>query len=417
MSLSSLVFRAHSTSRYSVAALLGAIQSDSRLSELVLEAPLRNFEDTVSKCSKTGRTAVAFSVMSTQEGRIREEVRRLRVDSGKELILIAGGPHASARPADLLDIGFDYVIVGEGERALSELLFRLMNDTNPEGIQGVISKETIEHPLPQTLPRIALDDYPPYALEMNVVGPIEVTRGCPYACKFCCTPFLTGGRVRHRSTESVVHWLNRAVKERGFRRTWFLSPNALCYGGKGRTLEAEKLERLLAASTAIEGLEEVFFGSFPSEVRPDFVTNDVLEMMRHFVANDTLQIGVQAGSDHVLKMSNRGHTVEEGMNAVRAALDNSFIPHVDMIFGLPGERESDLRASLDLCHSLDEMGATVHGHVFMPLPGSAFENMPAGILNQETRRVLGEMARRGVLTGSWSNQETLAKELASRQDK
>ncbi|UCE11673.1 MAG: TIGR04013 family B12-binding domain/radical SAM domain-containing protein [Candidatus Thorarchaeota archaeon] len=417
MSLTSLVFRAHPTSRYSVAALLGAIQSDSRLSELILKAPLRNFESVVRNHFKAGRTAAAFSVMSTHQARVQEEVRRLREICGEDLILIAGGPHASARPKDLLDCGFDYVIIGEGEQSLNDLLVKLMNDADPERVQGVVSKRTTEYPLPRSLPRILLDDYPPFALDMNVVGPVEVTRGCPYACKFCSTPFLTGGRVRHRSTKTVVHWLKRAVEERGFMRTWFLSPNALCYGGKGRTLEVEKLEGLLSASTAIEGLEEVFFGSFPSEVRPDFVTKTVLEMIRQYVANDSLQIGMQAGSDHVLELSNRGHSVEEGMNAVRLALDSGFIPHVDMIFGLPGERDSDLRASLDLCHSLDEMGASVHGHVFMPLPGSAFENMPAGVLNQETRKELGEMSRRGVLTGSWSNQEKLARDLESKQER
>jgi radical SAM superfamily enzyme YgiQ (UPF0313 family) len=192
-----------------------------------------------------------------------------------------------------------------------------------------------------------------------------------------------------------------------------LSPNALCYGGRGREAIPEKLEQLLRGATSIDGLDEVFFGAFPSEVRPEFVTDDLLKMMREYVSNKTLQIGLQSGSNRVLEISNRHHTVEEGLDAVRTALDCEFIPHVDMIFGLPGEEQKDVDTSVELCHSLVEMGARVHGHVFMPLPGSAFEDMPPGTLDSETRRVLGELSRKKQLTGSWSAQEDWAEKLAN----
>jgi B12-binding domain/radical SAM domain protein len=220
--------------------------------------------------------------------------------------------------------------------------------------------------------------------------------------------------VRHRSIESVINWLKLAVERSGFERTWFLSPNALCYGGHGRRAEPEKLEELLKAATSIDGLEEVYFGSFPSEVRPEFVTKSILEMLRNYVANDTLQIGLQSSSNRVLKLVNRHHTVEQGMDAVRTALETGFIPHVDMIFGLPGETKEELHASVELCHELVEMGAKTHGHVFMPLPGSAYEDSQPGKLDSESRRQLGELSRRKDMTGSWSTQEGIAEYLWSQ---
>ncbi|MFW9845697.1 MAG: radical SAM protein [Candidatus Thorarchaeota archaeon] len=174
----------------------------------------------------------------------------------------------------------------------------------------------------------------------------------------------------------------------------------------------DKLERLLKSASSVEGLEEVFFGAFPSEVRPEFVSKPILEMMRSYVANDTLQIGLQSASDRVLELSNRHHTVQEGLDAINIALDCGFVPHVDMLFGLPGESEKELGASIDVCQALSNLGAKVHGHVFMPLPGSAFENMPPGRLDQDSRGKLGELSRKGILTGSWSTQETMAQRLA-----
>ncbi|MFX1543863.1 MAG: TIGR04013 family B12-binding domain/radical SAM domain-containing protein [Promethearchaeota archaeon] len=408
-----LIFRTHSSSRYSVAALLGSIETDHRLTDLEMSAPLDLSNNMIQREVEQGQVIIAQSVMSTQIDRVYHETRRIKDRFGDSVVLIGGGPHASARPNELLRAGFDFVVVGEGEKVFRDLMFCLINDDEPTKIDGVVIEESVSIPKPRNRPKVSLDEYPPFALGMNILGPVEVTRGCPFACKFCCTPFLSGGGVRHRSVESVVYWLEQAVKRRGFRRTWFLSPNALSYGGKGRNAVPDKLEHLLKESTSVEGLEEVFFGAFPSEVRPEFVTKQVLEMMRTHVANDTLQIGLQSASDRVLEYSNRRHTVGEGLDAVEIALDCGFTPHVDMIFGLPSETREELEDSIDMCEMLSEIGAKVHGHVFMPLPGSAFENMPPGRLDQDSRSTLGELSRRGVLTGSWSSQEALAARLAS----
>jgi radical SAM superfamily enzyme YgiQ (UPF0313 family) len=208
--------------------------------------------------------------------------------------------------------------------------------------------------------------------------------------------------------------LKLAVEKSGFQRTWFMSPNALSYGGYGRRPEPEKLESLLKEVNKIEGLDEVFFGSFPSEVRPEFVSPAILEMLRGYVANETLQIGLQSSSNRVLELANRHHTVEQGLDAIRTALDTGFIPHVDMIFGLPGETKEELHNSINLCYELVDMGAKTHGHVFMPLPGSKYEDQPPGRLDTESRRLLGELSRRKDMTGSWSTQEGIAEYLWSQ---
>ena len=137
-------------------------------------------------------------------------------------------------------------------------------------------------------------------------------------------------------------------------------------------------------------------------------------MLRGYVANESLQIGLQSSSNRVLALSNRKHTVKQGLEAVRISLDTGFLPHVDMIFGLPGETTEELHDSIELCYELVEMGAKTHGHVFMPLPGSEYECAPPGKLDSESRRLLGELARRKDLTGSWSTQERLSEELWSQ---
>jgi len=379
------------------------------LSAIHIKAPLESDDTIIENDLQHGQVVLAHSVMSTQLTRIREEVRVTRDRFGKQVIMIAGGPHASARPKDLLEMGFDFVVVGEGESSFREILWYLDHDKEPTEIPGVIGPSTTDLPIPKQLERVSLDDYPPFALDANIVGPIEVTRGCAFRCKFCATPFLSGGTVRHRSVQKIVHWLKKAVDKSGFERTWFLSPNALCYGGRGIQAEPAKLEHLLKESKSV-GID-IFFGSFPSEVRPEFVTPDLLEMFRGYVANKTVQIGLQSGSNRILQLANRHHSVQEGLDAINIATDTGFIPHVDMIFGLPGETEKDIEASLRICESLAKQKAKVHAHVFMPLPGSEWENMPAGRLDSHTRQILGEMSRKKIVTGSWSHQEIIGPDL------
>ncbi len=410
----SLVFRTHSSSRYSVAALIGSLEIDSRLLDLDIDVPTKFLLKSIKTRIERGPVIIAFSVMSTQARCVYEEIQKIREQYTDELIIVGGGAHASARPRELLANGFDFVVVGEGEKVFPDFVAALMNGNDPLKIPGVVGQSTTEIPTPRELPMIELSHYPPFALQKNIVGPVEVTRGCPFRCKFCCTPFLTGGIVRHRTIDSIVAWVKNAVQKRGFKRTWFLSPNALSYGGRGRQAEPNKLEQLLKSVSSIDGLEEVYCGSFPSEVRPEFVTRPILEMLRSYVANETLQIGLQSSSDRILALSNRKHTVEQGLNAVRTALDTGFTPHVDMIFGLPGETTDELHKSIELCYDLVEMGAKTHGHVFMPLPGSDFERAPPGRLDPESRKLLGELARRKELTGSWSTQERLSEELWSQ---
>ena len=70
-----LIFRAHPTSSYSVASLLGAIETDSRLVELNVSAPIKLTETIVESAIEKGPIVIAHSVMSTQFDRVLHEVR------------------------------------------------------------------------------------------------------------------------------------------------------------------------------------------------------------------------------------------------------------------------------------------------------------------------------------------------------
>src|SRR5690606_27415053 len=108
---------------------------------------------------------------------------RARIDD-RGVVHVAGGVHATAEPRATLRAGFDLVALGEGERTVCDLAATLhagvalpdLHDT-VAGL-GTLGAEGLRRgPRP---PRIALDDYPPFAPTHERYGPIEITRGCVY---------------------------------------------------------------------------------------------------------------------------------------------------------------------------------------------------------------------------------------------
>jgi radical SAM superfamily enzyme YgiQ (UPF0313 family) len=108
--------------------------------------------------------------------------------------------------------------------------------------------------------------------------------------------------------------------------------------------------------------------------------------------------------------------VEAIVRAVRNAVQAGFLPNVDFILGLPDESEEDISATVALMERLAELGARVHGHTFMPLPGTPFRDAPPGRVEGAIERKLEQLASQGRLYGHWKRQAVLAEEIANRRE-
>jgi len=319
---------------------------------------------------RADRVVLALTVTTWVAMEAMGVLRRLRRECGGRLVAVAGGPHASGDPWGTIEVlGFDYAVVGEGELSLPRLLAEVVEGGDPEGVEGVASKA---RPSPRRPRPVELDESRPYSLRYRAFAPaIEIMRGCPHACKFCQTPRIMGHRPRYRSVDSVVEAVEVLVREFGWRDVRFVAPNGFAYGSRdGATPDPERLRDLLEAVRSVEGVRRVYLGTFPSEVRPESVTPEVLEAVRGLVDNRRLSIGVQSGSDKVLEAVGRGHTVEDGLRAVRCARAYGFLPYVDVLCGLPGETEEDVRMTLRLIREVIRQGGKVRLHTFVPLPGT-----------------------------------------------
>ncbi|MCG7848992.1 MAG: TIGR04013 family B12-binding domain/radical SAM domain-containing protein [ANME-2 cluster archaeon] len=328
---------------------------------------------------------MVYSFATAQAGAVFKEVRESPTDS----TYIAGGPHPSARPQECLEY-FDYVVVGEGEETLPELVNSIQSGDTAD-VKGIAYMDKGRCVHTGARPPVDLDRYPPFSAEL-LKGYIEITRGCPHNCGYCQTPCLFGHLMRHRSPEVVAEYAGM------MRDVRFVSPNAFAYGSNGNRPEPNKIQALLEA---VSKKCRIFFGTFPSEVRPEFVNNETLELVKQYCQNISLSLGAQSGSQRVLDEIGRGHTVEDVKCAVELCREYDLTPVVDVIFGLPGEMPADQQETLELVEWIIAQDGRIHSHYFTPLPGTPLQDRMPFRVSKDVNRAMGKLALVGKVTGVW----------------
>jgi B12-binding domain/radical SAM domain protein len=398
-----LIFRKTRANRYTLAALLGCLEGEGLAKDFRIF--IASSLEEVSEKATPGKGIVGFSFMTPHLWEVKEEVEELRRTVGKETVFLAGGSHATGDPQGTLRLGFDFVFVGESERTFPAFLHQFHDGKILDGPILLGEKNSF-----------LFTSSPPHSLGHRFFSPVEITRGCLYNCSFCQTPRIFGHSLYHRNPESIAGYLKRAIPY-GYRQSAFISPNAFSYGATG--LQGPNL-------TAIEeflntcrqaGIGGIHFGCFPSEVRPDWVHPEILQLVKRCCRNKTIVLGAQSGSDFLLSRLNRGHTAKQALTAARSIREADFMPHVDFVFGFPGETIEDRQLSLRMMEKMiDEYGAKIHAHTYLPLPGTPLFHEDPSRLDPGTRNELIHWERKKKLDGWWKEQETMAWKIVEWKD-
>jgi B12-binding domain/radical SAM domain protein len=396
-----LILYYHWLNRFSFNALAAAIDSDPDLEGLPVV--LATTADRLCQAAAGllrwhSRVAVALSILTPQMKAMQQAVRQLRSDFGERVIILAGGPHPTACAEDVIRDGADIVFRGEAEESFPSALKRMADNSDFRDIAGVtcLDKGSPAFRLPAQ--PVDLDRFFSFSPKRGMFGPIEITRGCPFACAYCQTPHIFGTRPRHRGIDNVARQAE-ALQSGRRKVVRLLSPNAFSYGSPdGRQISLPAMRQLLSAlreTVSAEG--RIIFAHFPSEARPEHVTPDTLELLKEFADNDEIVIGAQSGSQRMLDACGRSHTVEDVLTAASLARKHGLKVIVDFIVGLPGETPSDEQESLSVLRKLARMGARIHPHAFSPLPQTGFSAEPPARLSAAVLQAIDELkAQKGI---------------------
>ncbi|MCW4001810.1 MAG: B12-binding domain-containing radical SAM protein [Candidatus Bathyarchaeota archaeon] len=272
--------------------------------------------------------------------------------------VVVGGPHPSYMPDSMLQHPeIDYVVLGEGERAIVELATKITEDEDNRAIAtipGVACR--CEGKITKTAPRFISDlDQIPYParhllpmhlynrtieyLSVNPVDTMNVVRGCPYNCAFCETKDLWGRTCRAFSPSRVVEEIEHLTNQHGSKGIYFVGDNFTIQ--KKNTIETCKL--IKKQRLDIEWV---------CDTRVDLISRELLENMREAGCR-TITFGVESGSPHILEKLNKGTTLEQAVHAFKLCKEEGIQIACSFMLGIPGETINDMKATYDFAKKLD----------------------------------------------------------------
>ncbi len=418
-SQTALIFYYTKENRNSYNALAGAIEKHPDVKNIdvcFFTGEKELFQEIPTVLKNHQKTIIGLSFSTPQFWQIKGLVERLKKSGNSKAMFLAGGPHPTGDPHGTLKIGFDLVINGEGEETLVELLRKINNHEDYLKMKGIsYLDENGYYVFTGMREPINISHYFPVSDFFSKHGPIEITRGCPFGCRYCQVSHLFGRKPRHRSIENILECVKLFKKYKSpYLR--FITPDAFAYGSEdGRNIHYEKLDTLLSGIRSLVGRHgEVFFGSFPSEVRPEHVNPDTVKLVKKYADNDNLVIGAQSGSQRLLDVVHRGHDVESIYKAVDATLLAGLKVNVDFIFGLPGETDEDMSSTLKVIKDLHQSGAKIHAHTFIPLPQTPLKDENTVRTSSALRKEINRLCANGMIYGLWRKQEKMASMIAMK---
>ncbi len=294
--------------------------------------------------------------------------------------VIVSGSDATDHAARYFAHGADFVLIGEAESTLVELLDVLSGHSatplaNIPGLaypgpNGEVIR-TAPRPLIKDLdmlpfPAWDLVDIPRYRAiwlerhgyySMNLV----TTRGCPYHCNWCAKP-IYGQRYHVRSPENVVTEMKWLKTEFGAEHIWFADD---IFGLKPGWIE--HFAELVRAHNALI--------PFKCLLRVDLCTESTVEALKAAGCH-TVWVGAESGSQKILDAMDKGTTVEQIYTAARRLHTAGIQVGFFLQFGYPGETREDIEQTLQMVRDCrpDDIGISVS----YPLPGTRFfENVKA----------------------------------------
>jgi len=220
---------------------------------------------------------------------------------------IMGGVHVTMSPEDVIkEECVDMICVGEGEKAIVELANRIEKNEDYSYILNLWVKKDEKIIKNSIGPLVNLDELPPqdwsiYEKEcfykpmggkVWISGPIELNRGCPYRCSFCCNAKLQdtyrgkGNYVRQKSVEKFFEELKTKQKEYGLKYLYLVAENFLL-------MTDEKFNKFIEMYKGI-GLP------FWVQARPETIKLERIKRLKE-VGCEGLSIGVEHGNEEFRK--------------------------------------------------------------------------------------------------------------------
>ena len=199
---------------------------------------------------------------------------------------------------------------------------------------------------------------------INVSSFLTIQEGCDKFCHFCVVPY-TRGPEYSRPFKSIINEAERLIKN-GSREITFLGQNVNAYS----YIDGSREYRLSDLINTLSKYNEISRIRYTTS-HPRDMTDDLIECYKNSKKlMPFVHLPIQSGSDRILKMMNRKHTVNYYLNIYEKLIkinpDIKFSS--DFIIGYPGETENDFKETINLVNKIKFINS--FSFIFSPRPGT-----------------------------------------------
>lgn len=313
-----------------------------------------------------GDTVAGISVHCAGEHSMAIAISRAIRERSPGTAIVVGGYHATFVPADYIEAGIDFVVMGEGEERLPRLL-RMLESGGAPGMEGLASREGTEER--RNVYAVDLEKQPFAAVDLlplenywrlgyshgPFAGPymnILTSRGCPYTCSFCQAPAMCGGRWSAKSAGRVLEEIRYHAETYGVRDFHIQDENF--------AIRRDRVEDICRG--LIEDGPDITF-CFPSGLKMETLDGDLLDLMiragcRYF------SLSPESGSRRVLELMGKTADIDRVPGLIRMARSKGCSTCAFFVTGYPGETGEDRRETSRYISGLAREGVD---EVIMPI--------------------------------------------------
>ena len=194
---------------------------------------------------------------------------------------------------------------------------------------------------------------------------LTIQEGCDKFCHFCVVPY-TRGPEYSRPFKQILDEANYLV-DSGAREIILLGQNVNAYDSEGY-----RLSNLILEIEKISGIERVRY----TTSHPKDMTEDLIEVYKESKKLMPLvHLPVQSGSNKILNLMNRKHTIDEYLKTFYKLkkISSKIEFSSDFIIGYPGEEEQDFEDTIDLIKEINFINS--YSFIFSPRPGTVAANL------------------------------------------
>jgi anaerobic magnesium-protoporphyrin IX monomethyl ester cyclase len=296
------------------------------------------------------------------------------IDEAKKngCVVIVSSSDSADHYEKYLQQGADYVIRGEGEETLKELLQTLESKGNASTILGIAFLQngnlTVNATRPvlrnlDSLPlplwnSINLDRYKKIWMDHHGYFSLNIatTRGCPFKCNWCAKP-IYGNRYNSRSIENVINEIEYLKNSYSADHFWMCDDIFGLKPGWIQNFRDKLKERKLKIRYKIQSRVDLL------------LLQDTVEALAQSGA-ETVWVGAESGSQKILDAMDKGTSVDQIQKATALLKAHGIKTGFFLQFGYLGESKKDIQSTLKMVLDLmpDEIGISVS----YPLPGTVF---------------------------------------------